>query len=125
MIRLSRPAEVDLDAFHREVNTNFTSVVNLALKFSAVLLEKSPQKTALVVTGTHLSLVPSVTMPAYSASKAALHAFVDCLRGQNQDKGCKFIEIATPVVQSKSSAFSFLCQIFPFIYIRDLVIRQS
>ncbi|PMB65541.1 putative oxidoreductase DltE [Beauveria bassiana] len=100
MIRLSKPAEVELDAFHQEINTNFTSVVNLALKFSAKLLEKQTS-TALIVTGTHLSTVPSVAMPAYSCSKAALHAFIDCLRRQNQDKSCKFIEINTPAVQTE------------------------
>lgn len=100
IFRLSQPAEVDLDAFHHEVNTNFTSVVNLALRFSAVLLEKQTP-TALIVTGTHLSIVPSVVMPAYSCSKAALHAFMDCLRRQNQGKTCKFIEISAPAVQSK------------------------
>lgn len=102
MIRLSRPAEVDLDAFHHEINTNFTSVVNLAVKFSAVLLAKTTP-TALIVTGTHLSIVPAVTMPAYSSSKAALHAFMDCLRRQNQGKNCKFIEISAPLVQSELS----------------------
>ncbi|OAA71847.1 oxidoreductase, short-chain dehydrogenase/reductase family [Akanthomyces lecanii RCEF 1005] len=100
MVRLSNPAEVDLDAFHHEINTNFTSVVNLALKFSAVLLEKQTP-TALIVTGTHLSIVPSVAMPAYSCSKAALHAFMDCLRRQNQGKSCKFIEINAPAVQTE------------------------
>ncbi|ATY59653.1 short-chain dehydrogenase reductase family [Cordyceps militaris] len=100
MIRLSSPADVDIDAFHHEVNTNFTSVVNLALKFSAALLEK-PTSTALIVTGTHLSTVPSVAMPAYSCSKAALHAFMDCLRRQNQGKSCKFIEINAPAVQTE------------------------
>lgn len=98
--RLSKPAEVDLDAFHHEMNTNFTSVVNLAIKFSDVLLAKQ-FPTALIVTGTHLSIVPSVAMPAYSSSKAALHAFMDCLRRQNQGKSCKFIEISAPAVQSR------------------------
>lgn len=97
---LLRPADVDLDAFHHEIDTNFTSIVNLAVKFSAVLLEKQ-RPTALIVTGTHLSIVPSVLMPAYSASKAAVHAFMDCLRRQNQGKSCKFIEISAPAVQSK------------------------
>lgn len=101
IIRLSKPAEVDLDAFHNEMNTNFTSIVNLAVKFSAVLLAKS-YPTALAVTGTHISIVPAVAMPAYSSSKAALRAFMDCLRRQNQGKSCKFIEISAPAVQSKS-----------------------
>ncbi|KAJ6782162.1 hypothetical protein PWT90_09087 [Aphanocladium album] len=100
MIRLDKPAEVDLDAFHHEIDTNFSSIVNLAVKFSAVLLAKKTP-TALVVTGTHLSIVPAVAMPAYSSSKAALHAFMDCLRRQNQGASCKFIEISAPAVQTE------------------------
>lgn len=104
-IRLSRPAEVDLGAFHREINTNFTSLVDLSLKFLPCLLEK-PFPTALVFTGSLIALVPAVTVPAYSASKAALSAFVDCLRRQNQGKSTKIIEIWPPAVQSKLPLFN-------------------
>ena len=100
MIRLNKPAEVDLAAFHNEISTNFTSVVDLSLKFLTHLLQKN-YPTSIVYTGTHLSLIPAVTLPAYSASKAAAGAYFECLRRQNQGSNVKFIEVAPPVVQSK------------------------
>lgn len=56
---LSRPAEVDMDSFHREVNTNFTSVVNVAMAFLPYLLAKE-KPTALLFTGTNLNLFREV-----------------------------------------------------------------
>ena len=97
--RLSKPGEVNLDAFHQEVNVNFTSQVNLSVKFLAHLLKKN-YPTSIVSVGTHLALVPAATMPAYSSSKAAMKVFFDCLRRQNQGSKVKFMEIAPPVVQS-------------------------
>ena len=40
-------------------------------------------------------------MPAYSASKAALNAFILCLREQLRDCSVKIIELSPPAVQSK------------------------
>lgn len=99
-VRLSRPSEVDLNAFHEEISTNFSRLVDLSIKFLPHLLSK-PFPTALIVTGTLLALIPSVTMPAYCASKAALHAYMCCLRRQHQGSSTKIIEIWPPVVQSK------------------------
>ncbi|KJZ72287.1 hypothetical protein HIM_08328 [Hirsutella minnesotensis 3608] len=97
---LSNPEKVDLDVFHREIDTNFSSIVNLSMTFLPHLLKKQTP-TALMVTGTHLSLIPAVTLPAYSASKAALKAFFDCLRRQNHGTQVKFIEILPPMVQTE------------------------
>lgn len=102
-MRLSRPAEVDLAAFHAEINVNFTCIVDLCVKFAAHLLDRE-YPTSIIITGTHLSLVPAVTLPAYSSSKAALRAFFDCMRRQNQGKNCKFVELSPPVVQSEFCA---------------------
>ncbi|KAK4239142.1 hypothetical protein C8A03DRAFT_32823 [Achaetomium macrosporum] len=99
-IKLSRPAEVDLDAFHQEVNTNFHRLVDLSIKFLPHLLGK-PSPTALVITNSLLSQVPACLMPAYSASKAALNAFVYCLRRQNRGASTKIIEIWPPAVQTE------------------------
>ena len=99
-IRLSRPAELDLDAFHAEINTNFSRLVDLSTKFLPHLLQK-PFPTALIFTGSLLAFVPAVTVPAYSASKAALNAYIYCLRRQNQGSNTKIIEISPPLVQSK------------------------
>ena len=102
-IRLSRPGEVDIAAFHNEMKTNFGSIVDLSLKFLHHLQQKS-YPTGMIITGTNLAIIPAVTIPAYSASKAALNAFVYCLRRQNQDKSTKIIELWPPVVQSTSLA---------------------
>ncbi|SPQ24266.1 24ef7a7e-2341-47dc-8cb3-e8a86d3d2e6f [Thermothielavioides terrestris] len=99
-VRLSRPAEVDLAAFHAEIATNFSRLVDLSLKFLPHLLAK-PVPTALVVTGTNLAMVPAVTLSAYSASKAALHAYLLCLRRQHQGARTKIVEIWPPVVQTE------------------------
>lgn len=100
-IRLSRPEEVDLQAFHQEMETNFNRLVDLSIKLLPHL-KKKPFPTALMFTGTLLAQVPAVTMPAYSASKAALTAYVTCLRRQNAGSSTKIIELWPPVVQSKS-----------------------
>ncbi|KAK9235088.1 putative short-chain dehydrogenase reductase [Lipomyces kononenkoae] len=99
-IRLSRPEEVNLDAFHHEINTNFTSLVDLSIKFLVHLLKKD-YPTGLIITGSHLSIIPAATLPAYCASKAALRTFVDCLRKQNEKAKTKIIEISAPVVQTE------------------------
>lgn len=100
MKRLSRTAEFDLAGFHNEININFTSLVNLAVKFLPHLQAKATP-TGLIFTGSHFAMVPAVILPAYSASKAALTAFVDCLREQNRHKSTKIIEIYPPAVQCK------------------------
>ena len=102
-VALSKPAEVNLEAFHAEVNTNFTCIVDMTLKFLPHLQAKS-YPTGLVVTGTHLALIPAAAIPAYSASKAALHSFLYCLRAQTEKAGSKtkIIEIWPPLVQCTS-----------------------
>ncbi|KAK4041539.1 hypothetical protein C8A01DRAFT_14718 [Parachaetomium inaequale] len=99
-VRLSRPAEVDLDAFHAEMGTNFSRLVDLSVKFLPHLLQK-PFPTALVVTGSLIAAVPAVAVPAYSASKAALNAFVCCLRRQYRGTNTRIIEVWPPLVQTE------------------------
>jgi short-subunit dehydrogenase involved in D-alanine esterification of teichoic acids len=99
-MRLSRPAEVDLDAFHQEMNTNFSRLVDLSTKFLPHLLQK-PFPTALLFTGSLIAAIPAVTVPAYSASKAALTAYVSCLRRQHKGSNTKIIEVWPPLVQSE------------------------
>lgn len=106
-IRLSRPAGVDLDAFHQEISTNFNRLVDLSVKFLPHLLAHS-SPTSLIFTGTLLAAVPAVAVPAYSASKAALNAYVLCLRRQHRGSNTKIIEIWPPLVQCEllTSKFS-------------------
>lgn len=109
--RLSRAAEFDFAGFHNEINVNFTCIVNLSMKFLPRLQAKT-EPTGLIITGTHLGLVPAPTLAAYSASKAALTAFVDCLREQNRHKPTKIVEIYPPVVKCKRRIKLHFCPFF-------------
>ncbi|RFU81178.1 hypothetical protein TARUN_1024 [Trichoderma arundinaceum] len=101
MAKLTRPAEIDIDAFHHEFNVNYTSIVNLTLKFLPHL-QKKDYPTGLIVTGSLLSLIPAFLMPSYSASKAALRSFFDSLRRQHKGfSKVKFIELSPPAVQTE------------------------
>lgn len=108
--QLSRPAQVDLDSFHDEMDINFSRHVDLSIKFLPHLLQK-PFPTALIFTGSLLAAVPAVMVPAYSASKAALTAYVSCLRRQHPKSSTKIIEVWPPLVQSKPSPFLNLSQL--------------
>ncbi|MCJ1321743.1 hypothetical protein MMC15_007088 [Xylographa vitiligo] len=88
----SKPDQVDLTAFHKEVNVNFTSFVNISTAFLPFLH-----------TGSNLAIVPAWNMPAYSASKAALNCFTLCLREQlaNAGSNVRILEISPPPVQTE------------------------
>lgn len=107
--KLTRPEEIDLDAFHNEFNVNYTSIANLTIKFLPHLQKKN-YPTSIIVTGSILSLIPAFAMPSYSASKAALRSFFESLRRQHQGVSeVKFIELLPPAVQSKCSTFLTPC----------------
>lgn len=58
-------------------------------------------ETSIIYTTSHIALVPASVLPAYSASKAALNAFILCLRNQIRDTPVKIIELLPPVVQTE------------------------
>ncbi|KAL9132520.1 MAG: hypothetical protein Q9175_006307 [Cornicularia normoerica] len=99
-IDLAQPAKVDLSAFHSEVAINFSCFVDLTMKFLPFLMNKNTE-TSLTYTGSNLAIVPAASLPAYSASKAALNAFVLCLRDQLRNSSVKVIEISPPPVQTE------------------------
>ncbi|OAL20072.1 hypothetical protein AYO22_09222 [Fonsecaea multimorphosa] len=80
-INFAHPEKVNLAAFHSEVAVTFSSFVDLTVKFLPFLMNKKT-KTSLIFTGSNLAIIPASPLPAYSASKAALSAFVLCLRDQ-------------------------------------------
>ncbi|KAL8683763.1 MAG: hypothetical protein Q9186_000249 [Xanthomendoza sp. 1 TL-2023] len=99
---LTNPGQIDLAAFHHEMNVNFTSFVNLSLAFLPCLQSKT-SSTSIIITGSNLAIVPAWNMPAYSASKAALNAFTLCLRDQlaNAGSNVKVLELSPPAVQTE------------------------
>ncbi|KAF1973904.1 NAD(P)-binding protein [Bimuria novae-zelandiae CBS 107.79] len=94
------PANVNLSHFYEEMTTNFTASVALTHAFLPHLLA-SANPTALIYTGTHISLVPAYRMPAYSASKAALDAFIQCIREQLRDTKVNILHVSPPLVQTE------------------------
>jgi short-subunit dehydrogenase len=80
----SKPETVDLVEYQREMTINYTSFVTLVHAILPHLLFSSTPGN-LIFTGTQVSLVHAFPMPAYSASKAALDAFIMCLREQLRD----------------------------------------
>lgn len=94
------PSKVDLQQFYTEITTNFTSLVALTHAFLPHLLSFSGP-TGLIYTGTHISLVPAAPMPGYSASKAALDSFIQCMREQLRNTGINIQHISPPLVQTE------------------------
>ncbi|KAJ5772946.1 Glucose/ribitol dehydrogenase [Penicillium paradoxum] len=94
------PKDGDLSDFRAEMDVNFTSYVALTQAFVPFLTSKSAS-TSFIFTTSLLALVPAPRIPAYSASKAALGAFVYCLRDQLDDSNVKVIELAPPLVSTE------------------------
>jgi short-subunit dehydrogenase involved in D-alanine esterification of teichoic acids len=95
----SRPGSVDLARFDSEMKVNFTSAVALTHAFLPLLLSKP--LAGLIYTSSNLAIVPASPLPAYSASKAALNAFILCLRDQLRGTRMKVIELSPSVVQTE------------------------
>jgi short-subunit dehydrogenase involved in D-alanine esterification of teichoic acids len=91
----TNPNTVNLAAFHRETTINFTAQVALVHASLPYLLH------SLIFTGTQVSVVPVFGIPAYSASKAALDAFIVCLREQLRNTNASVQHISPGPVQTE------------------------
>lgn len=102
MYDLTKPDQLDLAAYHQEMDVNYTSLVNISLAFLPFLQAKT-SPSSIIFTGSNLAIVPAHNLPAYSASKAALNAFTLCLRDQlaNSGSNVKVLEISPPPVQTE------------------------
>ncbi|KAL8675025.1 MAG: hypothetical protein Q9168_000620 [Polycauliona sp. 1 TL-2023] len=99
---LTKPNQVDLTTFHREMSVNYSSLVDISLAFLPFLQSKG-SPTSIIYTGSNVAIVPASAMSAYSASKAALNCFTLCLRDQltNAGSNVKILEISPPPVQTE------------------------
>lgn len=59
-------------------------------------------------TTSNIAIVPATWMPAYSSSKAALGAFILCLRDQLRKTEVKVIEVSPPAVQCEFVHIHFI-----------------
>jgi len=91
-------APVDLSVAEATVATNILGPMRLT---AALLPHLRAQPIARVVNVTSgLAFVPLAHTPAYSASKAAMHAWTQSLRWQLRDTNVEVIELAPPGVQT-------------------------
>jgi len=96
----TKPETVELEGFYREMDVNFSSFVALTHAFIPFFISKE-SPTSFIFTTSTLGIIPASTMPAYSASKAALRAYILCLRDQLRDTHLKIIELSPPAVQTE------------------------
>jgi short-subunit dehydrogenase involved in D-alanine esterification of teichoic acids len=96
---LSDPATVDLKLLDLETTTNYTAHVHLTIALLPHLFKAPAAQLVFISSG--LSLVPSARVINYSASKAALHAFVLSLRRQLHDTSVKVVEVVPPAVSTE------------------------
>ncbi|MCL1960206.1 MAG: SDR family oxidoreductase [Desulfovibrionaceae bacterium] len=93
-----RAADIDLATAQATIETNLLAPIRLT---AALLpqLRRQPRATVLNVSS-GLAFLTMAHTPAYSATKAAIHAFSDALRYQLKDTGVDVIEIVPPYVQT-------------------------
>jgi uncharacterized oxidoreductase len=91
-IKLDRQHQLsDLTA---EVDGNLKGPMWMVQAFLPLLLR---QKNSLIVNvSSGLAFIPFPAAPIYSASKAALHAYTQCLRSQLADTSVSVVELAPP-----------------------------
>jgi len=102
-IDFTKPETIDLDSVQTEMTTNYISQIHL-LKQLLPFLQAQSSPTSLIFTTSGLALVPLLRAPNYSASKAAMHHLILCLRRQLQDmkeNNVKIVEILPPAVQTE------------------------
>ena len=87
-----------------EVATNYLSTVRLTHVFEPLLSGKT--EPAFVITTSGAALVPDISNPTYSATKAALHSYVQSMRLtlQRRQSPIKVFEILAPLVDSPFAA---------------------
>lgn len=82
-----------------EINTNYLAIVNLVHQFLPLL--KKQEEAAIINVSSVVSFSPSVSLPTYSASKAALHSYTQSLRQLlSSGTNIKVYEIMPPLVDT-------------------------
>lgn len=82
-----------------EMQTNYLAAVNLTEKLIPLL--KKQNEAAIINISSIVAFAPSVNLPTYSASKAALHSYTQSLRlTLSQDTQIKVFEVMPPLVDT-------------------------
>lgn len=85
----------------QEMETNLFAPIKLIDNLFPILSQQS--EAAIINVSSILALVPSVTLPTYSASKAALHSYTQILRYSVANTSVKVFELMPPLVNTEFS----------------------
>lgn len=99
----AKPESVPLEKIQEEFTLNYLSPVYFTKAFLPYLLSraKDGKSAGLFYTTSALALIPAAPVPNYSATKAAMHAFILALRTQLEDTNVKVLELLPPAVQTE------------------------
>jgi uncharacterized oxidoreductase len=95
-LRLTEP--LDWEAAHAEIAINFEAVVELSSL--SIPHFRGRQRAAILNVSSGLAFVPLVSVPIYSATKAAVHSFTLALRHQLKGTSIEVVEIVPPAVNT-------------------------
>ena len=87
-----------LKAIDNEIAINLEAPIELCAYFIPLL--QAQKESAIINITSGLGFIPSVAMPVYSATKAALHSFSVTLRRQLKDTSIKVFELIPPMVDT-------------------------
>jgi uncharacterized oxidoreductase len=101
---ISRPEDltaptVDLAAARSIIQTNILGVLQLTAALLP-MLKRQPSAT-IITTSSGLAFMPRASFPAYSASKAFLHSWLQSLRFQLRKTPVQVLELIAPYVQTE------------------------
>ncbi|WP_025097101.1 SDR family NAD(P)-dependent oxidoreductase [Burkholderia sp. A1] len=87
-----------LDDLTAEIDGNLKGSIWMVQAFLPLLLRR--QDSLIVNVSSGLAFVPFPAAPIYSASKAAMHAYTQCLRAQLEGKAVSIVELAPPATET-------------------------
>ena len=92
-----RVPATDLAGLMAEVNINLGGVITTTSAFIDIL---TANKGTVINVSSALAFVPLPAAPIYSATKAAIHSYTQCLRFQLEESGVEVIELMPPGVKT-------------------------
>ena len=93
-----RAPATDLAGLMAEVNINLGGVITTTAAFIDIL---TANKGTVINVSSALAFVPLPAAPIYSATKAAIHSYTQCLRFQLEESGVEVIELMPPGVKTE------------------------
>jgi short-subunit dehydrogenase involved in D-alanine esterification of teichoic acids len=89
---------VDEGLIERELQTNLAAHIKITGRLLPLL--SAQQESAVVFIGSALGRVPKYSAPVYSAAKAGIHGFANCLRHQLAGSSTRVVEVVPDVVDT-------------------------